>query len=67
MEGYLKEREEWVMMVLKHGVLKIIRFDKIVEHMIRPDEEVGTRKCFLVRRHYAEHLRTRYMNNLWFV
>ena len=64
MEGYLKEREEWVMMVLKQNkALKTIRFDQVVEHMMRPDEEVGARKYFLVRRHYAEHFRTRYMNS----
>jgi hypothetical protein len=67
MEEYLEGREEWIMMVLKHKVLKTIRFDKIVEHMMRPDEEVGARKYLLVRRHYTEHFRTRYMNNLWSV
>ena len=65
MEGYLKEREEWIMMVLKHKVLKTIKFDRIVEHMMKLDREVGARKYFLVKRHYAEHFYTRYINNLW--
>jgi uncharacterized protein (DUF1015 family) len=65
MEEYLKGREEWVIMVLKqNNVLKTIRFNKIVEHMMRLDEEVELRKYFLVRRYYAEHFCTRYMNNL---
>jgi hypothetical protein len=46
MEEYLRGR--WIMMVLKqNNVLKTIRFDKIVEHVMRLDEEVGPRKYFL--------------------
>jgi len=43
---------------------KDYRFDKIVEHIMRPDKEVGARKYSLVRRHYSKHFRTRYINNL---
>jgi hypothetical protein len=68
MENYLREREEWVMMVLKQSnVLKTIRFDEIVEHMMLVDDEVRPRKYFLIQRHYAEHFREKYINNLWSV
>jgi hypothetical protein len=64
METYLEGRKGWVMMVLKHNVLKTIRFKDIVEHMRRPDEQVGQREYFLIRRDYAQRFRTRYMQNL---
>jgi hypothetical protein len=64
MENYLREREEWVMMVWKRDVLKTIRFDKIVEHMMLVDDEVGPRKYYLIQRHYAEHFREKDMDNL---
>ena len=63
MKGYLEWRKGWVMMVLKNMVLKTIRFENIVEHMRMPDEEVGKRKYFLVKREYAAHFRARQMNS----
>jgi hypothetical protein len=64
MEDYLKEREGWTMMVLKRDVLKTIRFEHIVDHMRRANEEAGERKYFLIARHYTEQFRTRYINSL---
>jgi hypothetical protein len=57
MERYMRGREKWVMMVLKHNVMKTIRFDEVVEHMI---EGARARKYFLVKRHYAAYFRERY-------
>jgi hypothetical protein len=52
-------------MVLKQNkALKTIRFDQVVEYIIRPDEEIGARKYLLIRRYYAKYFRTRYINNL---
>jgi hypothetical protein len=48
MEGNLKEGKEYVIMVLKHKVIKNVRFNKIIEHMMRPDEDVRAREYFLV-------------------
>jgi hypothetical protein len=64
MEEYLKEREGWTMMALRHDALKTIRFEHIVDHMRRPDQEAGERKYFLIARHYAEHFRTKHVNSL---
>ena len=64
MEKYLEGREGWVMMVSKNNMLKTIRFEDIVEHMRRLDEEVGERGYFMIKRHYAEQFRTKHMNNL---
>jgi hypothetical protein len=41
MEEYLKQREGWTMMVLRHDVLKTIRFRHIVDHMRRPDRDAA--------------------------
>lgn len=64
MEQYLKEREGWSMMVLKQGILKSIRFDRIVDHMRRSDKEAGQRRYFLIARHYVERFRIRYVDSL---
>jgi hypothetical protein len=65
MENYLREQEEWVIMVLKQSnVLKAIRFDEIVEYMMLVDDKIRPRKYFLIQRHYAEHFREKYINNL---
>jgi hypothetical protein len=64
MEKYLEKREGWTMMVLKHKVLKTIRFKHIVEHMRRLDEEVGERKYFLIAPYYAKHFHTNHLNSI---
>ena len=52
---YLKRREEWVIMVLKHNVLKTIWFKDIIEHIRRIDKEAGERKYFLIKCYYTKH------------
>jgi len=64
MEGYLKEREGWTMMVLRHNVLKTVRFEHIADHMQRLHQEAAERKYFLVARYYAAHFRTKHINSL---
>ena len=61
---HLNQRTDWVMMALKHNVLKTVRFEDIVEHMRRSAEEMGERKYFLVRRDHAERFRAKQMNNM---
>jgi hypothetical protein len=63
MKGYLERREDWIMMVLRNNVLKTIRFENIVEHMKKLDEEAGRREYFLVKRDYAAHFRKTHMNS----
>jgi hypothetical protein len=63
MREHLAYRPGWVMMVLKHNVLKTIRFEDIIQHMRRPEEEVGERQYYLVKRDHAERFRTRQMNH----
>jgi len=53
-KDHLAQRTDWVMMALKHNVLKTIRFEDIVEHMRRQIQEAGKRQYFLVRRDHAE-------------
>lgn len=62
MREHLVRRQGWVMMVLKHNVLKTIRFEDIIQHMRRPEEEVGERQYYLVKRDHAERFRTKQMN-----
>jgi len=53
-KDHLAQRTDWVMMALKHNALKTIRFEDIVEHMRRPEQEAGERQYFLVRCDHAE-------------
>jgi len=55
---YIRGREQWVIIVLKHNVIKTIRFNEVVEHMI--EERARARKYFLVKRHYTMYFRERY-------
>ena len=64
MERYLQQRQGWTMMVLQHKVLKTIRFEYIVEHMKRLDEEGEEKSYFLIAPDYAEHFRKKQTNNL---
>ena len=47
-------------MFLRNQVLKIVRFERIVEYMRRWEGE----KYFLIAPHYAEHFRTNHLDSI---
>lgn len=58
-ERYLQDRKGWTMMVMKSQVLKTVRFDRVLEYMLRGDGEY-----FLLAPHFAKEFRRKYVNIL---